>query len=101
MLALEHSSRVPLVKDTPTRILGMDVSHGSPGRSDVPSVAAVLTMLVFIFISINISFIYPLVSVVLSLLLNCVGAFRLLALEIGLLYQGTEQLLEHNLLRWR
>nr|XP_004296440.2 PREDICTED: protein argonaute 16-like [Fragaria vesca subsp. vesca] len=42
LLALEHSSRVPLIKDTPTMILGMDVSHGSPGRSDVPSVAAVV-----------------------------------------------------------
>lgn len=51
MLALEHSSRVPLIKDTPTMILGMDVSHGSPGRSDVPSVAAVLTMLLFFFFS--------------------------------------------------
>ncbi|KAG5545651.1 hypothetical protein RHGRI_017960 [Rhododendron griersonianum] len=42
LLALEHSSRIPLIKDTPTMILGMDVSHGSPGRSDVPSVAAVV-----------------------------------------------------------
>ncbi|KAL0001598.1 hypothetical protein SO802_015379 [Lithocarpus litseifolius] len=42
LLAIEHSSRVPLINDTPTLILGMDVSHGSPGRSDVPSVAAVV-----------------------------------------------------------
>ena len=41
MLAIEHASCVPLIKDTPTLILGMDVSHGSPGRSDVPSIAAV------------------------------------------------------------
>lgn len=27
--------------DTPTLILGMDVSHGSPGRSGLPSIAAV------------------------------------------------------------
>lgn len=42
LLAIEHSSCVPLIKDTPTMILGMDVSHGSPGRSDIPSVAAVV-----------------------------------------------------------
>ncbi|PQQ16165.1 protein argonaute 16 [Prunus yedoensis var. nudiflora] len=42
LLAIEHSSCVPLVNDTPTIILGMDVSHGSPGRSDIPSVAAVV-----------------------------------------------------------
>ncbi|CAL5342360.1 unnamed protein product [Camellia sinensis] len=42
LLAIEHSSRIPLIKDTPTMILGMDVSHGSPGRSDIPSIAAVL-----------------------------------------------------------
>ncbi|KAK9284381.1 hypothetical protein L1049_023552 [Liquidambar formosana] len=42
LLAIEHSSRVPLINDIPTMILGMDVSHGSPGRSDVPSVAAVV-----------------------------------------------------------
>ncbi|PRQ52668.1 putative post-transcriptional gene silencing PAZ-Argonaute family [Rosa chinensis] len=42
LLALEYSSCVPLINDTPTMILGMDVSHGSPGRSDIPSVAAVV-----------------------------------------------------------
>lgn len=42
LLALEQSSLIPLIKDTPTMILGMDVSHGSPGRSDIPSVAAVV-----------------------------------------------------------
>ncbi|KAF5746116.1 protein argonaute 16 [Tripterygium wilfordii] len=42
LLAIEHSSRVPLIKDTPTLILGMDVSHGSPGQSDIPSIAAVV-----------------------------------------------------------
>ncbi|GMY09800.1 protein argonaute 16 [Fagus crenata] len=42
LLAIEHSSRIPLITDTPTLILGMDVSHGSPGRSDIPSVAAVV-----------------------------------------------------------
>ncbi|KAG2712099.1 hypothetical protein I3843_04G101300 [Carya illinoinensis] len=42
LLAIEHSSRVPLINGTPTLILGMDVSHGSPGRSDIPSIAAVV-----------------------------------------------------------
>ncbi|XP_057792714.1 protein argonaute 16 isoform X1 [Salvia miltiorrhiza] len=42
LLAIEHSNRIPLVTDQPTMILGMDVSHGSPGRSDVPSIAAVV-----------------------------------------------------------
>lgn len=46
MLAIEHASCVPLIKDTPTLILGMDVSHGSPGRSDVPSIAAVTIIFV-------------------------------------------------------
>lgn len=42
LLAIEQASRIPLVQDTPTMILGMDVSHGPPGRSDVPSIAAVV-----------------------------------------------------------
>ncbi|XP_024635714.1 protein argonaute 16 isoform X1 [Medicago truncatula] len=42
LLAIEHSGHLPLIKDTPTMILGMDVSHGSPGRSDIPSIAAVV-----------------------------------------------------------
>ncbi|KAM7498359.1 hypothetical protein LguiA_022773 [Lonicera macranthoides] len=42
LLAIELSSSIPLIKDTPTMILGMDVSHGSPGRSDIPSIAAVV-----------------------------------------------------------
>ncbi|XP_058787186.1 protein argonaute 16 [Vicia villosa] len=42
LLAIEHSGHLPLIKDTPTMILGMDVSHGSPGQSDIPSIAAVV-----------------------------------------------------------
>lgn len=42
LLAIEQPSRIPLINDTPTMILGMDVSHGSPGRSDIPSIAAVV-----------------------------------------------------------
>lgn len=42
MLAVEQSPAIPIVSKVPTIILGMDVSHGSPGQSDVPSIAAVL-----------------------------------------------------------
>ncbi|KAJ6829192.1 protein argonaute 16-like [Iris pallida] len=42
LLAVEHSHSIPLVNDVPTLILGMDVSHGSPGRADIPSIAAVV-----------------------------------------------------------
>uniref|UniRef100_A0A0E0HZ09 Uncharacterized protein n=1 Tax=Oryza nivara TaxID=4536 RepID=A0A0E0HZ09_ORYNI len=41
-LSLEHRHMIPIVNQTPTLILGMDVSHGSPGRADVPSIAAVV-----------------------------------------------------------
>ncbi|XP_027344511.1 protein argonaute 16 isoform X2 [Abrus precatorius] len=42
LLAIEHSGHLPIIKDTPTMILGMDVSHSSLGRADIPSVAAVV-----------------------------------------------------------
>ncbi|KAH0932582.1 hypothetical protein HID58_009699, partial [Brassica napus] len=42
LLGMECSSNIPLINKIPTLILGMDVSHGSPGRADVPSIAAVL-----------------------------------------------------------
>uniref|UniRef100_A0A1J3JUX0 Protein argonaute 6 n=5 Tax=Noccaea caerulescens TaxID=107243 RepID=A0A1J3JUX0_NOCCA len=42
LLGIEYSCNIPLINKIPTLILGMDVSHGSPGRSDVPSVAAVV-----------------------------------------------------------
>ncbi|KAL2326862.1 hypothetical protein Fmac_020289 [Flemingia macrophylla] len=42
LLAIEHSGHLPLIKDFPTMILGMDVSHSSLGRSDIPSIAAVV-----------------------------------------------------------
>lgn len=44
LLHIEDSPTIPFVSKTPTIILGMDVSHGSPGRSDVPSIAAVWCM---------------------------------------------------------
>ncbi|KAD7478368.1 hypothetical protein E3N88_01504 [Mikania micrantha] len=43
LLAVECSYSIPLVSKIPTIIFGMDVSHGSPGRSDVPSIAAVVS----------------------------------------------------------
>ncbi|XP_071707484.1 protein argonaute 4A-like [Rutidosis leptorrhynchoides] len=43
LLAVEQSNLIPLVSKIPTVIFGMDVSHGSPGRSDVPSIAAVVS----------------------------------------------------------
>lgn len=42
-LSIEASPSIPLVSKVPTIILGMDVSHGSPGQSDVPSIAAVVS----------------------------------------------------------
>ncbi|KAI5674501.1 hypothetical protein M9H77_14865 [Catharanthus roseus] len=43
MLVVEHSPSIPLISKVPTIIMGMDVSHGSPGQSDVPSIAAVVS----------------------------------------------------------
>ncbi|KAJ4883600.1 Protein argonaute 9 [Raphanus sativus] len=43
LLAMERSQAImPLVTQVPTFIVGMDVSHGSPSQSDVPSIAAVV-----------------------------------------------------------
>lgn len=42
MLAIEESCRIPIIHDTPTMIMGMDVSHGPAGQSDIPSIAAVV-----------------------------------------------------------
>lgn len=39
--AIEAPCFIRHVKDIPTMIVGMDVSHGPPGRSDIPSIAAV------------------------------------------------------------
>ncbi|OAY23969.1 protein argonaute 4 isoform X1 [Manihot esculenta] len=43
MLSVEHTPSIPVVSKVPTIILGMDVSHGSPGHSDCPSIAAVVS----------------------------------------------------------
>jgi eukaryotic translation initiation factor 2C len=41
LLQIETSPAIPHVSKVPTIILGMDVLRGSPGHSDVPSIAAV------------------------------------------------------------
>ncbi|KAF8720530.1 hypothetical protein HU200_023783 [Digitaria exilis] len=41
-VAFKNDYMIPAITETPTLILGMDVSHGPPGRADVPSVAAVV-----------------------------------------------------------
>ncbi|KAL3624372.1 hypothetical protein CASFOL_031040 [Castilleja foliolosa] len=43
VLAGELSPSLPVISKVPTLILGMDVSHGSPGQSDVPSITAVIS----------------------------------------------------------
>lgn len=42
LLAINHSRGIPLIKDTPTMILGMDVSHGCPCQSDILAIAAII-----------------------------------------------------------
>ncbi|RWR75814.1 protein argonaute 4 [Cinnamomum micranthum f. kanehirae] len=43
LLVVERAHSIPFISNVPTLILGMDVSHGSPGQSDVPSIAAVVS----------------------------------------------------------
>ncbi|KAK7300313.1 hypothetical protein RJT34_11156 [Clitoria ternatea] len=43
LLGVELSPSIPVVSKSPTLILGMDVSHGSPGQTDIPSIAAVVS----------------------------------------------------------
>ncbi|XP_004491186.1 protein argonaute 4-like [Cicer arietinum] len=43
LLGVEHSPSIPIVSKAPTLILGMDVSHGSPGQTEIPSIAAVVS----------------------------------------------------------
>ncbi|KAL3585142.1 hypothetical protein D5086_012009 [Populus alba] len=43
LLAMEQSRNIPFISKVPTIIFGMDVSHGSPGQSDMPSIAAVVS----------------------------------------------------------
>ncbi|CAJ2651954.1 unnamed protein product [Trifolium pratense] len=43
LLGVESTPSLPIVSKAPTLILGMDVSHGSPGQTDIPSIAAVVS----------------------------------------------------------
>ncbi|KAF5769519.1 putative post-transcriptional gene silencing PAZ-Argonaute family [Helianthus annuus] len=43
VLSVEHLHSIPLVSRIPTIIFGMDVYHAPPGRSDIPSIAAVVS----------------------------------------------------------
>ncbi|ESW13558.1 hypothetical protein PHAVU_008G206600 [Phaseolus vulgaris] len=43
LLGVEHAPSIPVVSKAPTIIIGMDVSHGSPGQTDIPSIAAVVS----------------------------------------------------------
>nr|AJA90771.1 Argonaute 4 [Ginkgo biloba] len=42
VLTVEATNRIPKISAQPTIIIGMDVSHGSPGHADSPSIAAVV-----------------------------------------------------------
>ncbi|XP_031490005.1 protein argonaute 4-like isoform X2 [Nymphaea colorata] len=43
LLSFEKTPSIPIISTSPTIILGLDVSHGSPGHSDMPSIAAVVS----------------------------------------------------------
>ncbi|XP_010521596.1 PREDICTED: protein argonaute 4 isoform X2 [Tarenaya hassleriana] len=43
LLTVERTPAFPIISKVPTIILGMDVSHGSPGQSEIPSIAAVVS----------------------------------------------------------
>ncbi|KAF3329505.1 Protein argonaute 4B [Carex littledalei] len=43
LLQVEDIPSIPLISKVPTIILGMDVSHGSPGQSDRPYIADVVS----------------------------------------------------------
>lgn len=40
-VSVEYKQSIPIIHENPTLILGLHISHGSPGRSDLPSIAAV------------------------------------------------------------
>ncbi|ONK74831.1 uncharacterized protein A4U43_C03F10580 [Asparagus officinalis] len=42
LLLQKRMTKIPLVSESPIIILGMDISHGSPRHSNVPSTAAVV-----------------------------------------------------------
>ncbi|XP_011626455.1 protein argonaute 4A isoform X2 [Amborella trichopoda] len=43
LLDAEKECYIPIISSSPTIILGMDVSHGSPGQADNPSISAVVS----------------------------------------------------------
>ena len=49
LLQIETSLAIPQVSKVPTIILGMDVPHGSPGHSDVPSIVGVSIIFVIFY----------------------------------------------------
>ncbi|KAJ3684604.1 hypothetical protein LUZ61_013768 [Rhynchospora tenuis] len=51
LLQVEDSSSIPLISKIPTIILGMVVTRGSPGQSDRPSIAAVVSSMQWPLIS--------------------------------------------------
>ncbi|WVZ10522.1 hypothetical protein V8G54_015052 [Vigna mungo] len=51
ILEAEHAPSIPIVSRTPTIVIGMDVSHGSPEQTDIPSIAAVVSSLEWPLIS--------------------------------------------------
>ncbi|QCE01526.1 protein argonaute 4-like [Vigna unguiculata] len=51
ILGAEHAPSIPVVSRAPTIVIGMDVSHGSPGQTDIPSIAAVVSSLEWPLIS--------------------------------------------------
>ncbi|KAF6151603.1 hypothetical protein GIB67_010279 [Kingdonia uniflora] len=42
MLTTEHGLNIPVIPKAPAMMLGMDVSHDSPGQADAPSIYAVI-----------------------------------------------------------
>jgi len=50
LLGVEHAPSIPVVSKAPTIIIGMDVSHGSPGQTDIPSIAAVIDWWSYVFL---------------------------------------------------
>ncbi|KAF6146615.1 hypothetical protein GIB67_008901 [Kingdonia uniflora] len=43
MLTTEHGLNIPMISKAPTMMLGMDVSHGSPGQADVLSISVMVS----------------------------------------------------------
>lgn len=83
MLAAEISPSIPVVSKSPTLILGMDVSHGSPGQSDVPSIAAVYMIFTFSFLFISFTY---------SFCLNSYGRFQSFCFALSLRLKSEQKM---------